>query len=236
MSHIERKCVLELIPRFEALCNLWARGYPTYPPDVSRTIVNKVAFFIDKSWLGTRPKKWFCRIKVPLDIQVRIGNERDRGAPIFIDLKKRELRLRRFIPRKAIVLKLDKSHVRYIIERLREGARAKCGFVWVEDRYLCVSIVFEREEPRPYTPESILIIDVNSWKHGIMTALVKNGHICSIRRYRPDLHRIETWYNKTLLLEKELGKLKRLGLEHSVKARRVRLEAKNLRRKIYAYL
>jgi putative transposase len=53
---------------------------------------------------------------------------------------------------------------------------------------------------------------------------------------RPNLRLIDTWYHKAEKLSKELGKLKRLGLDSTPGAKRLRREIKALRRKVYTYL
>jgi putative transposase len=53
---------------------------------------------------------------------------------------------------------------------------------------------------------------------------------------KPNLRLIDTWYHKAEKLSKELGKLKRLGLDSTPEAKRLRREIKALRRKVYAYL
>jgi putative transposase len=83
-----------------------------------------------------------------------------------------------------------------------------------------------------YEPESLLPVDVNSWKHGIVWALVKNERISSIGRERPDLGRVERWYSKVVRLERHIGRLEKLGLNDKSPRR----EARRTRSKMYRYL
>jgi putative transposase len=75
-------------------------------------------------------------------------------------------------------------------------------------------------------------VDVNSWKHGVVWALVKKGRIASIGRERPDLGRVERWYSKVVRLERLISRLERLGLED----RNLWREARRTRSKMYRYL
>lgn len=202
-------------------------------PELPATIYYILKDFYTRHSLvfGTSPKRWFCKVWFPMPIQ-RIVNGRKVGSnasPIVLDFDHGIIRLR-------IVTRLTLPMPRWCIDRLREGANFRFALLGSKRDKPCLVLVAEKEAPTPYKAESILVIDVNSWKHGISWGLIKNGKIVSQGTERPNLRNIDTWYWKAVLLEQELGKLKRLGLHKTEKAKRIRREAKNLRRKIHAYL
>lgn len=231
-----RDSVVCFVRRFMGLCNLWVRGYTVYPPDIQRSVLSRITYLVDRSWLGTRPKKWFCKIAPPLDVGIRIGNERDCGQKVFIDVPGRVIRLRGFIPRKAITIPLSDSAIRYILERVKEGGKPKCALLRVDSRFLYIHIVFARPRPGKYSPETILAIDVNSWLYGISWGLIRNCRVVSLGREVPDIPYLERLYNHVIVLEKKLGRLRRLGLKGTYEYAKLNVERKACRSKLYRYL
>ncbi len=148
------------------------------------------------------------------------------------------MRVRGFIDDRALVFELSESCVKYIHERLSEGAKAKCALLWLDEkkRKLCIGIVFEKDAPKPYTHESILAIDVNTWLHGITWGLIKSGRIVSEGRFRPDLGYLKRLYDEMLHLSNLWGMIKRLGLEDSEIGKKIRRQLKAVQSKIYRYL
>jgi len=91
---------------------------------------------------------------------------------------------------------------------------------------------------KPYVPSGYrLVVDVNAWNNGVAYGIINpNNKIAEYSTLRPNLRLIDTWYHRAEKLSKELGKLKRLGLDSTPEAKRLRREIKALRRKVYAYL
>ncbi len=226
--------------RLSGLVNLAVRGFVIYVPDISRTMWNVIyrRNFVRNFKFGTRPKRWFCRLAIPCTV-LRVVNNTRRGdscAPIVLDLDRGILKLRYVTPI-HLSFRLDKHVSKWINERLREDADCRFAFVYLRRRKLCIALIFERKIPQEYVPERFLVIDVNAWNHGIVYAIInKNGKVAELSRRRPNLRKVDTLYYRALKLEQVYGKLKRLGLEHSIKARRIRREAKTCRSKIYRYL
>jgi len=236
LSDEERDAILKLIPRLDALGNLYARGYEAEPPDIQRRFINSFRYFREELTFSTSPKKWLCRVHPVLNIRIRVSNERDNGEGVFIDLDKNMLKLRGFLYRRAIAIPLKDSIAKYIKDRLNEGAEPKIASVWIRGNVLCVGITFERVvEPRKNF-NSILAIDVNSWKHGISWGLIKNSRIVSRGVERPCLRYIDNLYRDVVGSEKKYGKLKRLGLHKSAEGLELRRQIKAKRSKIYRYL
>jgi putative transposase len=156
---------------------------------------------------GTRPKKWFARQWLPLTVlRIQNGARRgDSGAPLLLDLDGGVMKLRYICHGEAPI-------PRWVYDRIEEGGDIVFAMLGLKDGAPAVMLVAERHV-EPYKPESLLPVDVNSWRHGVVWALVKNERIASIGRERPDLGRIERWYSKVVRLEKLLGRLKRLGLD-----------------------
>jgi len=194
-------------------------------------------YFMKDFKLGTQPKKKLCHLWAMLDVQIRLNNERDRGRCIFVDLSKAVLKIRGFGNRKSIVLKLDKGAVRSIRRIVSEGARAVMARVRVDEKFVLVDLVFARERPELYEPERVMVIDVNAWNNGIAYGIInRNGKLAEFSIRRPNLRYLEILYVKVLKLERKWGRLKRLGLDKTLVAKRIRREAKACRSKMYRYL
>jgi putative transposase len=214
--------------RLQALTNLAYRykELEICPDDIPRTactMLYKTNFDLE---FGSRPKKWFARQWLPMTVQ-RIQNGARRGqngAPLLLDLDRGVLKLRYVCHAEAPV-------PRWVYDRIREGGDITFAMLGLKDGVPAVMLVAERHV-EPYEPKSLLPVDVNSWKHGVVWALVKNGRISSIGRERPDLGRVERWYSKVVRLERLLGRLERLGLDDG----NLRREAKRTKSKMYRYL
>jgi putative transposase len=101
----------------------------------------------------------------------------------------------------------------------------------LKDGVPAVMLVAERRVEL-YKPESLLPVDVNSWKHGVVWALIKDGRIASEGRERPNLRFIDNLYRKSVRLEKLHGRLVRLGVNDD----NLDAEAQHARSKLHRYL
>jgi putative transposase len=216
------------VPRLQALTNLAYRyrELEICPEDLPRTactMLYKKSFNLE---FGTRPKKWFARQWLPLTVlRIQNGARRgDTGAPLVLDLDRGVMKLR-------YVCRAEAPIPRWVYDRIREGGDIVFAMLGLKDGIPAVMLVAERLV-EPYKPESLLPVDVNSWKHGVVWALIKNERISSIGRERPDLGRIERWQSKAVKLERLLGRLEKLGLDDE----NLRKEAKRTRSKMYRYL
>jgi len=214
--------------RLQALTNLAYRYRdleicPEDLPKTACTMLYKTKFDLK---FGAVPKRWFARQWLPMTVQrVQNGVRRGQnGAPLLLDLDRGVMRLRYICHGEAPI-------PRWVYDRIREGGDIVFAMLGLKDGVPAVMLVAERLV-EPYKPESLLPVDVNSWRHGVVWALVKNGRISSIGRERPDLGRVERWYSKAVRLEKLLGRLERLGLDDG----NLRREAKRTKSKMYRYL
>ena len=235
----ERDTLIKVLTRADALGNLWARGYAVYPPDLSPRFAYEFDYFkndISFSNGVKPPKAWFAKVHAILNVDIRLSDERDFGRGVFIDLTKGLLKLRWIIKRRAITINLAESEIKYIRERLSESSKPKLARAWVEDGFLNIAITFERNAKPIQPSEYMLVIDVNSWRNGIVWGLIRGNELVKAGRERPDLGYIERLYNKVVLLGRKYGELKRLGLDKTVEGRRLWRKIKQLRRRLYAYL
>ena len=235
----ERNALVRVLTRVDALGNLWARGYAIYPPDLDSRFVDKFNYFRNEISFSNGvkpPKAWFARIHAMLNVGLRVSNERDMSQGVFIDLTKNVLRLRWVIKGRAIIINLTEGETKYIRERLSEGGKPKLAMAWVEDGYLYVAVALERDVEPIRPSEYRLVIDINSWRNGIVWGLIKDSSIASLGRERPDLERVRRLYNEVVELERKYGKLKRIGSDDSIVGKRIRRNARAIRRKLYAYL
>jgi len=236
LSEEERGAVLKLLPRLDALGNLYARRYEVEPPDMPHRFVHEFQYFQEELAFSTPPKRWLAHVHPLLNCQIRLDNEKDRSEGVFVDLSKGVLKIRGFVHRRAIEVPLTKSVVKYIRERVEEGARAKLARAWTDVRHLYVAVTFEREVEARQDVNTVLVVDVNSWRNGVSWAVIKGGRVTSKGVERPDLRRVESLYYDVIRLEQKLGKLERLGLKGSVEYTRLWELAKAKRSKLYRYL
>ncbi|MGC9136908.1 zinc ribbon domain-containing protein [Caldivirga sp.] len=229
----ERGALVRVLNCVDALGNLWARGFEAYPIDLAR-FTNVFNYFKSELKLNSA-KRWLARVHAIFNVGVRLSNEVDKGQGLFIDLTKNLLRLRWIIKGRAIVINLTPSEVKYIRGRLAEGGGAKLARAWVNGEYLYIAIVFEREVEQITPSNYRLVIDVNSWRNGVVWALV-NGKVASMGRERPDIAYIERLYNHLLRLEEKYGALKRLGMHKAPYGRRLWRQVRAAKHKLYAYL
>ena len=230
----ERGALVRVLNRADALGNLWARGFEIWSIDIDSRFAYEFDYFKNELRL-INAKKWLAKVHAIFNVGVRLTNERDMGQGVFIDLTENILRLRWVIKRRAIIISLTPSEVGYIRGRLNESGKPKLARAWVDDGHLYIAITFEREV-EPIKPSNYrLVIDVNSWRHGIAWALV-DGKISSMGRERPNLGYIETLYNHVTMLEHKYGTLRRLGFHKTPYGRKLWREIKATRRRLYAYL
>ncbi|ADY00261.1 transposase, IS605 OrfB [Vulcanisaeta moutnovskia 768-28] len=220
----EREALVKVLTRADALGNLWARGFEVWPIGLDSRFADKFNYFKSELRL-VNVKRWLARVHAIFNVGVRLDNERDMGQGVFIDLTRNALRLRWVIKRRAIVISLTESEAKYIRDRLSEGGKPKLARAWVDDEHLFIAITFERDAEQITPSNYRLVIDVNSWKNGIVYAIVKDS-----------TRNLERLYNHVTKLERKYGALRRLGLHKTPYGRRLWREIKATKRRLYAYL
>ena len=151
---------------------------------------------------GLKDGEW--RVPLPFDTQLRTGNERDMSRGVFVDLPKREARIRKW-GGGTIVVKLRQAEARWIQERVKEGGKLKLAMAWVgltkRSNLVTfnVALVFAREVT-PIEAKRILVVDLNALHNGIAIATIEGEKILQKGTLRPDLFKIKR-------LQKEISQL-----------------------------
>jgi putative transposase len=232
------KCDADYIKRLMTLTNLTYRGYGVWVPDLPKRVQHQLYGFKDfkKSLVfGTEPKRWFAETWVPLKT-LRVYSDGsmkgDRNASVVLDFRSNTIRLRQVCknePRYSIELSMP----RWVIERVGESGDIKFAMIGLRDDEPYLALVAERVV-KPYQPSGYrLVVDVNSWGHGIAWGLIRDGRIVSFKQEGLNPRRIVSLYNQAVERERKVGKLKRLGLGDTISAKRAGRIARRLRSRIY---
>jgi len=237
---IARRAVVVKLPnvdcdvlRLQALTNLAYRykELKICPEDLPRTactMLYKKSFNLE---FGTRPKKWFAREWLPMTVQrIQDGARRgENGAPLVLDLDKGIMKLRYICHGEAPI-------PRWVYDRIREGGDIVFAMLGLKDGTPAVMLVAERYV-EPYRPETLIVVDANSWRHGVAIAYVNANHrIGFFTKSRPNLRLIDTLYRRAVSLWKLYGRLKRMGLHETPEGKRVYRELKRTMSRIYRVL
>jgi putative transposase len=221
------------IVRLQALTNLAYRyrELKICPEDIPRTactMLYKKSFNLE---FGTRPKKWFARQWLPMTVlRIQDGARRgDGGAPLVLDLDRGVMKLR-------YVCHAEASIPRWVYERIEEGGDIVFAMLGLRDGVPAVALVAERYV-EPYMPETLIVIDANSWRHGVAIAYVnRNRRIGEFYKSRPNLRLVDRLYRKAVKLWKLYGRLRRLGLHKTPEGRKVLRDLRRTTSRIYRVL
>jgi putative transposase len=225
---LPRECDVFYIRRLMALANLTYRDYAVVVPDLLRSIQHQLLFcwqqFRQSLVFGAVPKRWLARTWAPLKTyRIFPGGKRigDKSAPVVLDLMHNVVKVRQACHNQPGYV-VELPMLQWVLKRIAEGADIKYAAVGLKNGKPHLALVAEREvqpvQPGDYT----LVVDVNSWRHGIAWALVKSGKVVKWTRERPNLGFIGRVYSEVLRLEREYGTLKRLGLHRTPEGRRLR--------------
>ena len=200
--------LLRLQEEFRRWATEWLRGKAEKPER------NPLKYFVVEflyagkalDWLygvknGATPK----RLKPPLifNAQLRLDKEKDFSRGVFVDIPKREVKVRRWGG--TLVLPLGDKAVNWILARVEEGGRLVMAAAWVgpskRNRVarLHVALVFRREVV-PMQPRRLLVIDLNALHNGLAWAVVEAERIVGRGILRPHV-------SKILHLQKVMAKL-----------------------------
>jgi putative transposase len=221
------------IVRLQALTNLAYRyrELGICPEDLPRTactMLYKRNFDLE---FGTRPKKWFTRQWLPMTVlRIQDGARRgDGGAPLVLDLDRGVMKLRYVCHAKAPI-------PRWVYERIEEGGDIVFAMLGLRDGVPAVVLVAERYV-EPYRPETLIVVDANSWRYGVAIAYVnRNRRIGEFYKSRPNLRLVDRLYRKVVKLWKLYGRLKRLGLHKTPEGRKVLRDLRRTTSRIYRVL
>jgi len=222
------------VERLMALTNLAYRGYIIKPPDLSTSAYSELKAWSFRNSLvfGTNPKKWLATTWFPMRIQRKINGvlKGTNASPLFIDFDRGLMKLR-------YICHAEMSIPKWLYDRVDEGGDIKYALLGLKNGKPYLAIVAEKVYHEQSSSGYIMVVDVNSWKYGIVIGLITpKRRIAMIRRLRPNLRKIDTMYRQATKLEKKYGKLRRLGLHKSSEGMKLRKMIKQLRSKIHRYL
>jgi putative transposase len=192
--------LLKVQEEFRQWATEWAKSGGSLP------LYNPLKYFANVFLYAGRMLDWFeglkngvKKMRPPLifDAQLRLSKERDIGRGVFVDLPKREVRIRRWSGQRGntIVLPLGGSAIKWILERVREGAKLVLAAVWIgrsrknHVAKLYIALVFRREVVS-MQPRRLLVVDLNALHNGISWAVVEGMRIVTKGVLRPDISRI----------------------------------------------
>jgi putative transposase len=228
---------LEVQQKFQEWATEWYRsGFKTPMPE--QNPLKRFAKELKHAMklLPTKGLRNMWRVPLPFDAELRLReNERDSSCGVLVDFaesrdgkqKEKVVKVRKWSGERGntIVIRLRKSEIKWIEERIREGAQLKLALAWVGKRRggnimsFNVALVFYKEA-QPYQPKRLFVIDVNSLHNGIVIATIEEDKVLRKGILRPDLGRIGR-------LEKEIARLDSLCAEKGGIHCRKAVEAKS---------
>ncbi|MEM1519650.1 MAG: hypothetical protein QXF78_05430, partial [Pyrobaculum sp.] len=155
-------------------------------------------------------KNGVWRVPLPFDAQLRLHPQcRDQSRGVLVDLSRGEIRIRKW-GGGTIEIRLRKSEIKWITQRLREGARLRLAYAWIGTGQtnlvtFNLALVFARET-EPYQPRRLLVVDLNALHNGISWGVVDGERVIMRGTERPDLVRVGK-------LQKEISRLDSLCAE-----------------------
>jgi putative transposase len=232
------RCDVNYIRRLMALTNLAYRGYEVWAPDMPKRVQYQIYGFknyMESLVFGTKPKRWFARAWVPLKTLRVYGDGSRRGATdalVVIDFKKNVIKIHQ-VCKNEHGYSIEVPMPKWVIDRVGEGGDIKYAMIGLKDGEPYLALIAEREV-EPYRPSGyVLVVDVNSWRYGIAWGLIRSGRIVSFKQDGLNPRRIVSLYSQAVKRERKVGRLKRLGLDDALNAKRAGRLARRLRSRIY---
>ena len=151
-------------------------------------------------------KNGVWKVPLPFDAQLRENNERDQSRGVLVDLSRGDIRIRKW-GGGTIEIRLRKSEIKWIRQRLEEGGQLKLAYAWVGSRRsnlvtFNLALVFAKET-EPYQPRRLLVVDLNVLHNGVVIATVEENRILQRGVLRPDLRKINN-------IQREISRYDRL--------------------------
>jgi putative transposase len=189
--------LLKVQKEFRRWAEGWLRGEAEKPRQNPLKYFAKTFLHAGRTldWLyGVKTKPKTLRPPLVFDVQLRLDKERDASRGAFVDLPKKEIRIRKW-GGSTVVLPLGDKAVEWILARVREGGRLVLAAAWVgasrESRAakLYVALVFRREVV-PMRPRRLLVVDLNALHNGVSWAVVEEERILKRGVLRPDVSKL----------------------------------------------
>ncbi|MEM4438315.1 MAG: zinc ribbon domain-containing protein [Pyrobaculum sp.] len=156
-------------------------------------------------------KNGVWRVPLPFDAQLRLHPQcRDQSRGVLVDLSRGEIRIRKW-GGGTIEIRLRKSEIKWIRQRLEEGGQLKLAYAWIGHTRQTnlvafnLALVFARETEQ-YHPIRIMAIDLNALHNGVSWGVVDGERVIRRDTERPDLVRVGK-------LQKEISRLDSLCAE-----------------------
>jgi len=189
--------LLQVQEEFRRWVTKWVLSGGSLPPPDQNQLKYLVRMFLhagrtlDWLYVKTKPK----RLRPPLvfDVQLRLDKEKDVSRHVFVNLPKKEIRIRKWGGGTAVLPLGDKA-VEWILARVREGGKLTLATVWIgasrrsRAAKLHVALIFRREV-EPVRVKRSLIIDFNALHNGLSWAVVEGDKIITKGMLRPDVSR-----------------------------------------------
>jgi len=203
--------LLKVQQEFRQWAEEWARSGGKAPMPEQRPLKYFAEKFIYAAgafdWLRSRVVKHGFRPPLVFNAQLRLGNEKDVSRGVFVDISKREIKIRKWSGQRGstVALPLSESAVRWINERVKEGAALVFAMAWVGRSRrngavaLHVALAFRREV-KPIQPRRLLVVDLNALHNGVVYAVVEEGRVLRKGVLRPDVI-------KVLQLQQQIARL-----------------------------
>jgi len=156
-------------------------------------------------WLKEQTVKRSFKPPLVFNAQLRLNSERDVGRGVFVDLPRREVRIRKW-GGGTIVLPLSEGAVRWIEERVEEGGRLVFAMAWIgrsrRNRAVALyaALVFRRDVEQ-MTPRRLLVVDLNALHNGVAYAVVEEKRVLEKSVLRPDVGKIIHLQRQIALLD-----------------------------------
>ena len=194
--------LLKLQEEFRRWTAEWVKSGGALPPPPH----NPLKHFGTRLLHGLKVLRWFKGLKkngikvekaeMPLvfDVQLRLNSERDIGKGIFVDMPKKEVRVRK-LGGGTLQLPLGRKAEEWILARAKEGGRPVLAAVWIgasrRNRAvkLYVALTFRREAAS-MKPKRLLAVDINALHNGLAWAVVEGERIVAKGVLRPDASKI----------------------------------------------
>ena len=193
--------LLKVQEEFRRWATGWALSGGSLPPPEH----NPSRYFAKKFLHAGKMLDWFKGLKknvevkkmrppLVFDAQLRLKSERDISRGVFIDLPKREVRVRKW-GGGTVVLPLTEKATECILARVREGGKLAMAVVWIgasrrnSVMKLYVALVFRREAA-PMEVKRLLVVDFNALHNGLSWAVVEERRIVTKGILRPNVSKI----------------------------------------------
>ncbi len=197
--------LLKVQEEFRRWATEWAKSGGSLPPPEH----NPLKYFAEEFLHAGKTLDWFKGLKKnsievkkmrpPLifNAQLRLSKEKDISRGVFVDLPKREVRVRKWSGKRGetIVLPLGDKAVKWILARVKEGGRLALAAAWVGVSRrnnvvkLYVALVFRREVA-PMEVKRLLVVDFNALHNGLSWAVVEERRIVTKGILRPNVSKI----------------------------------------------